>query len=180
MAVAEFRQKRKELVPVYMNDWQVEDHLIAFSHRIKPLKTAVCRLMEAGMDVCRILWPDAAVPQSPLSLAVKLQETGVQLSAWRFSAGRASADEVLSCILYWYETIDLDTIQTCRTGSNYICKDDWITRRQDMATYFTQRADLHTFNPDLPFPTEEDEGGDKEEGGVDTSAEPSDGANAGH
>src|SRR4051794_34912196 len=98
-----------------MNEWQGGDHLIAFSHRIKPLKTAVCRFMEAGMDVCRILWPGAAVPQRTLSLAVKLHETGVQLTAWRFSAGRAAADEVLSCVLSWYETINLDTIQTCRT-----------------------------------------------------------------
>ena len=96
-----------------MADWQVEDHLIAFSHRISPLKNAVSGLLGAGMHVFRVLWPDAEMPNSPITLAKALMNAGVQLTNWRFSAGRASADEALSYILSWYETIEFNLVQTC-------------------------------------------------------------------
>ncbi|KAM0927089.1 hypothetical protein ACQ4PT_003197 [Festuca glaucescens] len=60
----------------------------------------------------------------------------------------------------------------------YICKEEWIERRRDMATYFTERADLHTFNPNLPFPVEEDEEEEENEGDDVASAEKDDGAEA--
>ena len=66
-AVAEFRRGRKETVPASMDDWKVEYHLIAFSHRIKPVKVAFTKLMDAGLHVFRVLWPDAEIPQMPLS-----------------------------------------------------------------------------------------------------------------
>ena len=134
-----------------MADWQVEDHLIAFSHRIKPLKTAVSRLLDAGVHVFRALWPDAEVPRSPRDLAEVLMNAGHRLTEWRFSAGRAGADETLSYILGWYETIDFDVVQTCRVASKFVSEDEWIARRNELANFFTERADLHTFIPNLPF-----------------------------
>lgn len=79
-AVAQFRQGRKEPVPLTMADWQVEDHLIAFSYRIKPLKNAASKLLEAGMHVFRVLWPDAEMSNSPITLAEALMNAGVQLT----------------------------------------------------------------------------------------------------
>ena len=153
-----------------MADWQVEDHLIAFSYRIKPLKTAVSKLLDAGVHVFRSLWPDAETPRSPNALAEALMNAGMRLTEWRFSAGRAGADEALTYLLGWYETIDFDVVQTCRVASKFVSEDQWIKRRKELANFFTKRADLHTFIPNLPFmaaaPVEE---GSEEEDGEDES-----------
>ena len=82
-----------------MEDWKVEDHLIAFSHRIKPLKAAFTKLFNAGLYVFVSLWPEAEVPRSPIALAEALFDAGRRLTEWRFSAGRAGADETLSYLL---------------------------------------------------------------------------------
>ena len=108
--MAEFRQGRKETVPASMDDWKVEDHLIAFSHQIKPLKVAFTKLFDAGLHVFVSLWPEAEVPRSPIALAEALMDAGMRLTEWRFSARRAGADETLSYLLGWYETIDFDLV----------------------------------------------------------------------
>ena len=138
-------------MPVSMADWQVEDHLIAFSHRIRPLKTAVSKLLDAGVHVFRSLWPDTETPRSPNALAEALMNAGMRLTEWHFSAGRAGADEALTYLLGWYETIDFDVVQTCRTASKFVSEDEWVERRKELANFFTERADLHTFIPNLPF-----------------------------
>ena len=158
-----------------MADWQIEDHLVAFSYRIGPLKTAMSKLLDAGVHVFRSLWPDAETPRSPIDLAEALMDAGMRLTEWRFSAGRAGADETLSYILSWYETIDFDLIQTCRIGGKFISDEEWIKRRQDLANFFTERADLHNFIPNLPFmeaPAEGEEGeGEGDEGSEADAAE---------
>ena len=99
----------------------------------------------------RVLWPDAEIPRSPNALAEALLNAGMRLTEWRFSAGRAGADETLTYLLGWYETIDFDVVQTCRTESKFVSEDVWIERRKELANFFTERADLHTFIPNLPF-----------------------------
>ena len=141
-------------MPLSMADWRVEDHLLAFSYRIKPLKTAVAKLVDAGMHVFRALWPKAEMPRSPIVLAEALMNAGVRLTAWRFSAGRAGADKALTYLLSWYETIDFDLVQTCRVASKFVAEDQWIEQRKELANFFTERADLHTFNPNLLFAVE--------------------------
>ena len=175
--MAKFRQDRNEAVPVSMADWQVEDHLIAFSHRIAPLKTAVSKLLDAGIHVFRSLWPDAEAPRNPNALAEALMDAGVRLTEWRFSAGRAGADEVLTYLLSWYETIDFDVVQTCRIASKFVSEEQWVERRKELANFFTERADLHTFIPNLPFMAAaddeeaEEEGEEDDEGDVGGDAE---------
>ena len=152
-------------MPISMADWQVEDHLIAFSHRIKPLKIDVSKLLDAGVHVFRSLWPDAETPRSPNALAEALMNAGMRLTEWRFSAGRAGADEALTYLLGWYETIDFDVVQTCRVASKFVSEDEWIKRRKELANFFTEHADLHTFIPNLPFmaaPGAEGEEGEEE------------------
>ena len=122
------------------------------------------------------LWPGAEIPRSPIALADVLENAGMRLTEWRFSAGRAGADETLSYILGWYETIDFDKLQTCRTASKFVSEEEWVERRKKLANFFTERADLHTFIPNLPFmaapPAEDDEA--KEEGEEARDAEADD------
>ena len=134
-----------------MEDWKVEDHLIAFSHRIKPLKAAFTKLFDAGLHVFVSLWPEAEVPRSPIALAEALFDAGRRLTEWRFSAGRAGIDETLSYLLGWYETIDFEVVQSLRMESKFNSEAEWIQRHQELANFFTERADLHTFIPNLPF-----------------------------
>ena len=91
------------------------------------------KLLDAGMHVFRALWPDAEMPRSPIVLAEALMNAGVRLTAWRFSAGRAGADEVLTYLCSWYETIDFDLVQTCRVASKFVSEDQWIERRKELA-----------------------------------------------
>ena len=162
-------------MPVTMDDLKVEDHLIAFSYRIKPLKIAFTKLFDAGLHVFTSLWPGAEIPRSPIALADVLENAGMRLTEWRFSAGRARADETLSYILGWYETIDFDKLQTCRTASKFVSEEEWVERRKKLANFFTERADLHTFIPNLPFmaapPAEDDKA---EEEGEEEGEEASD------
>ena len=134
-----------------MDEWQIEDHLLAFSYRTKPLKAAFTKLFDAGLHVFVTLWPEAEVPRSPIALAEALFDAGRRLTEWRYSAGRASADETLSYVLGWYETINFEVVQTIRTASKFNAEEEWIQRRQELANFFTERADLHTFIPNLPF-----------------------------
>ena len=158
-----------------MEDWKVEDHLIAFSHRIKPLKVAFTKLFDAGLHVFVSLWPDAEVPRSPTALAETLMDAGMRLTEWRFSAGRAAADETLSYLLGWYETIDFEVVQTCRTTSKFVSEDEWIERRKELANFFTERADLQKMIPNLPFmvapAAEGEEGADEGEEGNEADAD---------
>ena len=164
-----------------MEDWKVEDHLIAFSHRIKPLKVAFTKLFDAGLHVFVNLWPEAEIPRSPTALAEALMDAGMRLTEWRFSAGRAGADETLSYLLGWYETIDFDLVQANRVESKFNAEEEWIERRKALANFFTERANLHTFIPNLPFMAApaadaeeaEEEGVDEEdsEGDAETTAQ---------
>ena len=76
-------------------------------------------------------------------------DAGMRLTEWRFSAGRAGADETLSYLLGWYETIDFDLVQTYRLESKFIAEEAWVQCRKELANFFTERADLHTFIPNL-------------------------------
>ena len=101
----------------------------------------------------------------------------MRLTEWRFSAGRAGADETLSYVLGWYETIDFDKLQTCRTASKFVSEKEWVERRKKLANFFTERADLHTFIPNLPFmaapPAEDDEAEEEGEEAGDEAEEES-------
>ena len=172
-AVRRFRENRHEPVPATMADWQVEDHLIAFSFRIKPLKDGMSALLDAGIHVFHSLWPDALLPAGPIPLADALMNAGFRLAEWRYSAGRAAVDEALSHMLSWYEAIDFDVVQTCRTNSKYIAEEEWVQRRKQLANYYTERASVHSFIPGLPFlkgmEPEAEEGAEEEVDGDDGS-----------
>ena len=103
------------------------------------------------MDVFRALWPDPEMPRSPTALAKALMNGGARLTEWRYSAGRARADEVLTFLLSWYETIDFEVIQTCRTVSKFVSEEEWIRRRQNLENFYTEFANVHTFIHHLPF-----------------------------
>ena len=58
---------------------------------------------------------------------------------------------MLTFLLSWYESIDFDVIQTCRTTSKFVSDEEWIQKRQTLANFFTEFANVHTFIPDLPM-----------------------------
>ena len=110
-------------------------------------------------------------------MAEVLMNAGVRLTEWRFSAGRAGADEAVIYLCSWYETIDFDLIQTCRVASKFVSEDHWIERRKELANFFTERADLHTFIPNLPFvaaPAAEGEDAEDEDDDEESEADAAD------
>ena len=87
------------------------------------MKVAFTKLFDAGLHVFVSLWPDAEIPRSPSALAEALMDAGMRLTEWHFSAGRAGADETLSYLLGWYESIDFELVQSCRVESKFIAEE---------------------------------------------------------
>lgn len=77
----------------------------------------------------------------------------------------------MSYILSWYETIEFDLVQTCRTASKFVSEDQWIEQHKELVNFFTERADLHTFIPNLPFQVAPAAGGEEAEGEADEEEE---------
>ena len=85
---------------------------------------------------------------------------------------RSAADETLSYLLGWYESIDFELVQTYRSESKFIAEEEWVERRKELANFFTERADVHSFIPNLPFKSEAS--ADAEEAGEEGEAEDDD------
>jgi hypothetical protein len=65
-----------------MEEWQVEDHLLAFGTRIGPIKTPVHSFLDGAKFAFRALWPNAEVPANPMVLARALFDASAQLNKW--------------------------------------------------------------------------------------------------
>ena len=55
------RQRRAEAGPI-SEEWDIEDHLIALSGRLSPLKAVGVGLLDAAIRMYRVLWPNAETP----------------------------------------------------------------------------------------------------------------------
>ena len=98
-------------------EWELDDFLVAVKARMGPIQRIGCDVMNAAIRLCRILWPKEPAPKTARALAEKMMDAEDRLTEWRQSAARAGADEALSWVLSWYETIELANIKGVR---------DWI------------------------------------------------------
>ena len=102
-------------------------------------------MLDAAVHTFGALWPKVERPTRVEELAEYLLNSGDRLDEWRESAARAGADEALAFTLSWYEGINLDALQTMRTGSKWIEDPELIKQRQRRAYSFVQYADIHNF-----------------------------------
>ena len=58
--------------------------------------------------------------------------------------------------------------------SKFNSEEEWIQRRQELANFFTERADLHMFIPNLPFMAEPAADAEEAEGKGEGEADDSD------
>ena len=149
--------KRAEGMPLE-SSWGIEDHLAALEARVKPMKVIGVDIFEAAIDMVKALWPEDKLPVPPSEIAERLQDGPERLDEWRESAGRVGADEALSYVLSWFETIPLARLKHMRDGSKYE-KDPALKRlRQKLAYSYIEYADVHTFCDDIDDPKGEAEG----------------------
>ena len=163
-AVNKVRRKRAESGPI-PEGWEIEDYLTALQARVQPLKRLGVDMLDAAVHTFGALWPKVERPTRVEELAEYLLNSGERLDEWRESAARAGADEALAFTLSWYEGINLDALQTMRTGSKWIEDPELIKQRQRRAYSFVQYADIHNFveaPEDLDGGEEDDEEEDEE------------------
>jgi len=117
-------------------------------------------LLSAGIRTFKALWPGEDAPETVEVLAEFLMESEDRLCEWRESAARAGADEALSFVLSWYEGINLECLQSMRTGSKWTTNPELIQERQRRAYSIAQYTSTHIFIPDPEEPAEEQEATD--------------------
>ena len=116
-------------MPISSTEWDTEDFLTSLRVRINPLKKVGVDLLNAGMRVFNILWPEEPTPTDVGILADRLMDGEARLNEWRESAARVGADEAMTWVLSWYENIDLATLRGVRNGSNWVEDPDLVKQR---------------------------------------------------
>ena len=154
------RLKRAESCPI-SEAWDINDHLTALNARLSPLKAIGVDLLDAAIRVYKSLWPGSEAPASISELTNCLKACEERLSEWRALAARVGADEALTFILSWYEGINLDVLQTLRSGSKWTTDPELIQRRQERAYSFIRYAQIHNFI-EGPEDSDDDEEDDEE------------------
>ena len=101
-------------------EWEIDDFLVALKARLGPIKRIGCDVLNTTIQLFHILWPKDPAPKTIRALAEKMMEAEDRLTEWRQSAARVGADEALTWVLSWYETIDLATLQGVRDGSKWV------------------------------------------------------------
>ena len=89
------REKQLESGPISVN-CSIDDHLLALSARISPMRTIGIDLLDAAIGAYAALWPSSEQCKSVAGLAACLQGTETRLREWRHSSARAGADEALA------------------------------------------------------------------------------------
>ena len=134
------RAKRAETGPI-SNEWEVEDHLTAVRARIDPLNTISTDILNADIKVYQLLWPDSPRPFSIAELARCLLSVEEKLREWRSSSARAGADQALTFVLSWYETININTVRSLRDKSMWTSDPMKIQDRQAAADFMAGYAE---------------------------------------
>ena len=78
-----------------------------------------------------------------------------RLIEWRESAARVGADEALTYVLSWYETIDLGKLRGTRQGSKWIENAECVEAQRRAAQAMIEYVDIHEFCADPNAPAEE-------------------------
>ena len=140
------REKRAESGPI-SEEWDIEDHLTALDARISPLRCIGTELLEAGIRVYRILWPESATPATIAELSKCLLAAETRLREWRSSSARAGADQALTFVLSWYEAIDLNALKSLRSDSKWTSDPTLIQCRKEAASFMASYAQTQNLIP---------------------------------
>ena len=84
-----------------------------------------------------------------------MTEAEDRLTEWRQSAARVGADEALTWLLSWYESIDLATLRGVLEGSKWVEDPEWVRKRQETAYSLIQYADINNFHEDPNAPADD-------------------------
>ncbi len=136
-------------------EWELDDFLVALKAWIGPIQKIGCDMMNVAIRLCHILWPEEPSPKTARTLAERMTDAEDRLTEWRQSAARAGANEALSWVLSWYETIELANIKGVRDGSRWIGDPEWVKKRQELAYSLIQYADINNFHEDPNAPADD-------------------------
>ena len=164
LAVAKFRLQIAERSGEVADCWSIDDHLVALSHRLGPLQMFGIDVFNAAVHAFRVLWPEDKSEMTPKILAERLMGSGLRLDEWRESSARAGADEALSVILSWYETLDFDLFQSLRTNGKFVSEPEWIEKRKQLANSFIEYIDLDKLIDGPSFDQQRDEPAEEADG----------------
>ena len=124
-------------------------------------------LVDAAIRVYRAFWPSAETPAMVDELSRCLQGCEQRLREWRASAARVGADEAMTYVLSWYEGINLDVLQSLRTGSKRTTDPELVRRHRERAYSFIRYAPIHDFVEGLVYSDDEEEEVSEDEEEVD-------------
>jgi hypothetical protein len=96
--------------------WTIEEHITALSARVSHM-TKLAKLPDAAIQAFKCLWPGETVPNRIDAIGDRLKECGARLNEWQRSAARSGADTALRFVCSWYEGINLDALETLRSGA---------------------------------------------------------------
>jgi hypothetical protein len=130
----------------------------------------LAQLSDTAIKVFKCLWPEEPVQDSVGSIADRLLDAGKRLSEWRRSAARAGADTALRFVCSWYESLDLDSLNTMHGDAPTDTDPAKTTAHRDRAYRIACYASTSTFIPapadvkdELNEDEEEAEDGEEEE-----------------
>lgn len=138
-------------------EWTLEDYLYSLKARLGPIKRLGGDVLTMMISLFRALWPGVPEPTTIRGLAEKMAEAQDRLIEWRESAARVGADEALTYVLSWYETIDLSKLRGTRQGSKWIEDAKCVEAQKRVAQAMIEYADIHEFCVDPNAPAEEAE-----------------------
>ena len=168
------RTQRAQEMPID-TEWDLDDFLVALQARMGPIQRIGRDVSDAATRLCHILWLKEPAPKTARSLAEKMEDAEDRLIEWRQSAARVGADEALSWVLSWYETLELEKIKGVRAGSRWTEDPEWVKRRQEFAYFLVQYADINNFHEDPNAPADDQPEDDAEQGSDGEDAGESDG-----
>ena len=121
-------------------------------------------LLDAGIRAYRSLWPGSQTPVSIEELSKCLSGAEARVREWRSSAARAGADQALTFVLSWYESINLNAVRSLRQGSKWTANPTLIESRKDAAKFMASYAPTRHFIPGPAYSDDEEDDQDDEEG----------------
>ncbi|KAM0895907.1 hypothetical protein ACQ4PT_023559 [Festuca glaucescens] len=140
--------------------WTTEEYLTALSARVSYMGK-LGKLPDIAIRVFSNLWPGETVPNRVEVIASRLMESSARLNEWRRSAARSGADTALRFVYSWYEGIDLDALETLRSGAPTDTDPALRAKCQQRAYQLAHYAPTSQFIP-APPKMEDEESGDEE------------------
>ncbi|KAM0842521.1 hypothetical protein ACQ4PT_058325 [Festuca glaucescens] len=110
-------EARKDEVAPRAELWNTEDHLTALASRVSHMVKLGRDLPDAAIHTLKSLWPGETVPNRIEAISARLNESDMRLDELRHSSVRSRADMALKFMCSWYETLDLDALETLRDGA---------------------------------------------------------------